>query len=110
MPQLRGGPVRCLVAVDLGAAPWLCELALAPGATVAEAVLAAQQAASGQPGAGGFDWEHAATGIWGHRCPRDQAVCAGDRVELYRPLLADPRERRRRRAGVSRGPLRRRGA
>ena len=37
-------------------------------------------------------------GIFGRPCPPDQALREGDRVELYRPLIADPKELRRRRA------------
>jgi hypothetical protein len=102
--------VRCLLAVDLESGPWLCELVLAPGATVAEALAAARGLASNQPGSEGFDWDRAATGVWGLRCPRTRALAEGDRVELYRPLPGDPRECRRRRAGVTRGPLRRPGS
>jgi putative ubiquitin-RnfH superfamily antitoxin RatB of RatAB toxin-antitoxin module len=36
-------------------------------------------------------------GIWGRRCTLDQAVRAGDRVEIYRPLLVDPKVARRER-------------
>jgi putative ubiquitin-RnfH superfamily antitoxin RatB of RatAB toxin-antitoxin module len=35
-------------------------------------------------------------GIFGREVTRDQVLCAGDRVEVLRPLLEDPRERRRR--------------
>jgi putative ubiquitin-RnfH superfamily antitoxin RatB of RatAB toxin-antitoxin module len=38
-------------------------------------------------------------GIWGRRCALEDAVRDGDRVELYRPLVADPKEVRRQRAG-----------
>ena len=99
----------CLVAVDLPEGPWLCEVRVASGATVAEAVAAARERAAGQPGAGQFDWEGAATGLWGKRCVRSALLQPGDRLELYRPLAADPRERRRKRAGVTRGPIRRPG-
>ena len=37
-------------------------------------------------------------GIFGRPCPPDQVLVAGDRVEIYRPLIADPKELRRRRA------------
>lgn len=37
-------------------------------------------------------------GIYGQRCGLDQAVQAGDRVEIYRPLKHDPKALRRRRA------------
>jgi putative ubiquitin-RnfH superfamily antitoxin RatB of RatAB toxin-antitoxin module len=47
-------------------------------------------------------------GIWGRRCGLDDAVSDGDRVEIYRPLTADPKETRRRRAQVGRAsPTRR---
>jgi hypothetical protein len=38
-------------------------------------------------------------GIWGKRCSLDERLREGDRVELYRPLGADPKEVRRARAG-----------
>ena len=37
-------------------------------------------------------------GIFGRKCPPDQQLREGDRVELYRELIADPKELRRRRA------------
>lgn len=40
----------------------------------------------------------ARVGIWGRRCGLDDVVRDGDRIELYRPLTADPKEVRRRRA------------
>ncbi len=43
------------------------------------------------------------TGIWGKGVTRDNKVREGDRVELYRPLLTDPREARRRRALAAEG-------
>ncbi len=43
------------------------------------------------------------TGIWGKAVSRDSKVREGDRVELYRPLLTDPREARRRRALAAQG-------
>jgi len=39
-----------------------------------------------------------ALGIFGERVDPDTALRTGDRVEIYRPLQADPRETRRRRA------------
>ena len=44
-----------------------------------------------------------AAGIWGKAVSRDSKVREGDRVELYRPLLTDPREARRRRAHAAEG-------
>ncbi len=37
-------------------------------------------------------------GIFGSLCSSDQALKQGDRVEIYRPLLHDPKEARRQRA------------
>ena len=37
-------------------------------------------------------------GIFGKAKTLDQALRAGDRVEIYRPLIADPKESRRQRA------------
>ena len=37
-------------------------------------------------------------GIFGVVCKLDQPVSEGDRIEIYRPLLHDPKEARRQRA------------
>ncbi|MEA3410532.1 MAG: RnfH family protein [Pseudomonadota bacterium] len=37
-------------------------------------------------------------GIFGKPVPRDHALLTGDRVEIYRQLIADPKEVRKRRA------------
>lgn len=37
-------------------------------------------------------------GIFGKACGADQPLKQGDRVEIYRPLIADPKESRRQRA------------
>jgi len=41
-------------------------------------------------------------GIWGRAADAATALRDGDRVELYRPLAADPQEARRRRAREAR--------
>jgi len=41
------------------------------------------------------------TGIWGRLVERTQVLSDGDRVELYRALLKDPRVARRERATAS---------
>jgi uncharacterized protein len=38
------------------------------------------------------------TGIFGVSCKPEQIVREGDRVEIYRPLIHDPKEARRQRA------------
>ena len=37
-------------------------------------------------------------GVWGKAVTADRALVAGERVEIYRPLLVDPKEVRRARA------------
>jgi uncharacterized protein len=70
------------------------ELRLADGATVAQALAGAADAGLDAP-----DLARAPVGIFGKRCPRDAVVKNGDRIEIYRRLIADPKDSRRRRAG-----------
>ncbi len=48
----------------------------------------------------GLDLDSAKLGIFGQsiKSPAEHELKAGDRVEIYRPLIADPKEVRRRRA------------
>ena len=67
---------------------------LPEGATVRDAVMASGilEAAGLTPAA--LD----AVGIWNRVVTADSVLTDGDRVELYRPLLADPKDARRKRA------------
>ncbi|KRG87899.1 protein rnfH [Stenotrophomonas daejeonensis] len=65
------------------------ELELPEGCSVAEAVEMAALDVAG---------ETVATAVHGVLARPTQALREGDRVELLRPLLADPKENRRRRA------------
>ncbi|MBE3024296.1 RnfH family protein [Janthinobacterium sp. BJB1] len=47
----------------------------------------------------GIDLAANVVGIYGKRKPLDTVLREHDRVEVYRPLQADPKEARRRRAG-----------
>ena len=46
----------------------------------------------------GFELDAAKVGIFGLKASPDQVLREGDRVEIYRPLIADPKESRRQRA------------
>jgi putative ubiquitin-RnfH superfamily antitoxin RatB of RatAB toxin-antitoxin module len=70
------------------------EVRLAAGATVADAIERSGIAAR-LPGA---DIAGAPVGIFGKRARRDTPLGDGDRVEVYRRLIADPKTARRRRA------------
>jgi putative ubiquitin-RnfH superfamily antitoxin RatB of RatAB toxin-antitoxin module len=48
-------------------------------------------------------------GVFGRRVEPEHVLAPGDRVEIYRPLPDDPKERRRRRAAAG-GPARPRPA
>ena len=94
------GAKHCLVVVDAAQGPWLCELELPATATIAQAITQLRQ----RPDAPDADWAGAATGIWGSRRDRVVVPADGDRIEVYRPLVLDPRQRRRQLArGRSRG-------
>lgn len=45
-----------------------------------------------------IDLETIKLGIFSKSCMNEQVLNEGDRVEIYRPLIADPREVRKRRA------------
>lgn len=69
-------------------------VALAPGATVRDAVRV-----SGVLGRHPeIDLKSQALGIHGRVVRADARLAEGDRVEIYRPLALDPKEARRRRA------------
>jgi putative ubiquitin-RnfH superfamily antitoxin RatB of RatAB toxin-antitoxin module len=46
----------------------------------------------------GFELDETRVGIFGQKVPMGQGLREGDRVEIYRALLIDPKEVRRQRA------------
>jgi uncharacterized protein len=62
------------------------------GATVRDALAAA-----------GFTAHHRGVGVYGKRVALDTRLADGDRVEIYRALVLDPKERRRLRAAKKPG-------
>jgi putative ubiquitin-RnfH superfamily antitoxin RatB of RatAB toxin-antitoxin module len=73
---------------------WLVALELDAGATVSEAIERSGIRARLPALPIGDD----NVGVFSRSCRLDDALADGDRVEIYRPLLADPKEARRRRA------------
>ncbi|MEO8061007.1 MAG: RnfH family protein [Burkholderiales bacterium] len=73
-------------------------LALEEGATVADALRASGVAAR-------HDTSQLAVGVWGVIAAQGDRLRDRDRVELYRPLLVDPKEARRLRQQKQRGRL-----
>ncbi|HXY97823.1 MAG TPA: RnfH family protein [Steroidobacteraceae bacterium] len=90
--------IRCLIAYATRERQYLWSVELPPPATIAEALAAARRLAERE--SAGLEpslWEAAPVGVFGEPRTRDARVEDGDRVELYRPLRADPRARRRER-------------
>jgi putative ubiquitin-RnfH superfamily antitoxin RatB of RatAB toxin-antitoxin module len=96
------GLKHCLVAVDTPDGPRLCTVALA-GADDLEVALQRARALLGEQAG---DWQHGAVGVWGRLKARSAIPADGDRIELYRALALDPRQRRRQRARATRGAAR----
>ncbi len=72
----------------------LTELQVAPGTTARQAIVL-----SGFPQRfPQIDLAGQKIGIFGRLAKPDAVLQAGDRVEIYRPLIADPKDARRRRA------------
>ncbi len=75
----------------------LVTLTVHAGATVREAV-AVSGLASAYPDRSARSRKTAMFGIFGRHVSPDTVLHSGDRIEIYRPLTADPKEARRRRA------------
>jgi uncharacterized protein len=86
--------LRIEVVYALPAGEDAVSLRLAPGATAADAVRASGLAERHPE----IDLERQKIGIHGRVVKREARLSDGDRVEIYRPLLAEPKEARRRRA------------
>ena len=108
------GRKRCTVAFATRERQFLFRVELPADARIAEALAAARALAASTAPAAQIPWDCASVGIFGELCSRSDGCADGDRIELYRPLERDPRERRRarvqreRRSGTQRDkPMRR---
>ncbi|MBE0362597.1 hypothetical protein PULV_a0123 [Pseudoalteromonas ulvae UL12] len=45
-----------------------------------------------------IDKDSMTVGVWNRTCKLTQILKEGDRIEIYRPLIADPKDARRKRA------------
>jgi putative ubiquitin-RnfH superfamily antitoxin RatB of RatAB toxin-antitoxin module len=92
------GEGRALINVEvvLAMPDWqeLVSLEVEEGTTLAEAIALSAVAVKFE----GFEPDLDRVGIFGHKASPEQVLQPGDRVEIYRPLLADPKEVRRQRA------------
>ena len=84
---------RCTVAYATPERQWLWAVTLPDSATVADALEQARAQAAGLD----VPW-NADVGVFGELCDRAAVPREGDRIEIYRPLKADPKVSRRERA------------
>jgi putative ubiquitin-RnfH superfamily antitoxin RatB of RatAB toxin-antitoxin module len=90
-PRRDSPEKHCLVAYAGPLRQYLWAVALPADATIGEAIDAARRQARSEE----IPWDTAPVGIFGERRTRAERPVDGDRIELYRPLRADPRSRRR---------------
>jgi putative ubiquitin-RnfH superfamily antitoxin RatB of RatAB toxin-antitoxin module len=92
--QQSGQTIRVEVVLAMPERQELVALDVEAGTTLAEAI-----ELSGLPDKfEGFELNLKNVGIFGQKTDQQQVLQAGDRVEIYRPLIADPKEVRRQRA------------
>lgn len=72
----------------------LVDVAIKDGATVEDVIVASKLLAEYPD----IDLSEAKVGIWSRVVKLHDVVKDGDRIEIYRPLIADPKEIRKRRA------------
>ena len=99
--------MHCAFAAAWDAWQGVLELDLPEGATVADALEAARSALRAQGDAArsvaeAAEWQTGVVGVFGEVCGRDRCLQDGDRVELYRALIVDPKAARRARAAAVR--------
>jgi putative ubiquitin-RnfH superfamily antitoxin RatB of RatAB toxin-antitoxin module len=87
---------RCTVAWATHERQYLWSVELPAAARIADALAAARSIAPAELAAQ-IPWDSASVGVFGELRARSDRCADGDRIELYRPLARDPRERRRER-------------
>jgi putative ubiquitin-RnfH superfamily antitoxin RatB of RatAB toxin-antitoxin module len=90
--------IRVEVAYALPERQALLAVELPAGSTVAEAI----EASGVREQFPGMEIDPRAVGIFSRKVNLDRVLQDGDRVEIYRPLQADPKEARRQRAAAKR--------
>ncbi len=74
---------------------WQVDLSVPPGSRVRDALAAVDWSTPGAPS------DHSRVGVFGRVVTSDHRLSDGDRIEIYRPLLADPKASRRARAAAA---------
>ncbi|RZU47713.1 hypothetical protein EV700_0680 [Fluviicoccus keumensis] len=93
-----------LIAVEVAYAlperQWVIALQVPEGATLYDAAVRSRIVEK----VPGLDLDNASLGVFGkiEKNPRERVLREGERVEIYRPLLVDPKDARRERAAKAR--------
>jgi uncharacterized protein len=95
---MNGRPLRIEIAYAEPQRAIVKAFRVAPGSCVADAL----QLAALDPDFSALDFTNSALGIFGRPTRADQPLQDGDRIEIYRPLTADPKAARRARAQEAR--------
>jgi uncharacterized protein len=96
---------HCTVVYALPDRQYLWHVELDEQGTVQDALERARRLTEAQnPGTPipAIPWAEADVGIFGEIASRDAVPSDGDRIEIYRPLVQDPKQARRERARVKR--------
>ena len=88
---MSGHPIKVELVYATAERQELIELSIEEGSSVEEAI-SESAIYSMFPD---HDLDKARVGVWGCPVDRSHRLCAGDRIEIYRPLQMDPRESRR---------------
>jgi putative ubiquitin-RnfH superfamily antitoxin RatB of RatAB toxin-antitoxin module len=91
----EAGTKRCVVAYATRDHQYLWTVDLPETATIADALSMARGLAASAVEE--VPWDSAPVGVYGEVRDRQDVPDDGDRIEIYRPLHSDPRERRRER-------------
>lgn len=86
-----GSPLAVEVAYAGPDGQWLLSVAMPPGSTIADAIIASRI----EDRVPGLAIAEGHVGVFGNPRPLDTPLRDGDRVEIYRPLLIDPKQARR---------------
>jgi putative ubiquitin-RnfH superfamily antitoxin RatB of RatAB toxin-antitoxin module len=86
---------HCIVAFALPTRQFLWAVELPLGGSVAELLQRARMVARARGEDRDVPWDSDSLGIFGEPCRRDAVPIEGDRVEIYRALINDPRASRR---------------
>ena len=102
-PAAGTNPIRIEVAYATPERQVLMELDVPAGCTVAEAI----ELSGIRQEFPGMVVDPDAVGIFSRKVAFDHCLAEGDRVEIYRPLIADPKESRRKRAAAGKSDRKR---